>query len=116
MALVYKILPRAEWEAACTAGSYGGSPDDRRDGFIHLSSAAQLAGTARRHFHGRAGLLLVAFDARMLGAALKWEPSRGGDLFPHLYAELPASLALSAHALDLGSDGVPIIPGDVVPC
>ena len=107
---VFKILPRSDWEAARASGAYAGSADDVRDGFIHLSTAAQLDGTARRHFAGKPDLLLVAFEAAALGAKLVWEPSRGGALFPHLYAALPAALAVWQTALPLGADGVPLIP------
>jgi len=86
---IYKICDRAEWHAAERAGHYGGSAVDRRDGFIHFSTAAQLAETAARHFAGRTDLMLVAVDSDALGLSLKWETSRGGALFPHLYAALP---------------------------
>ena len=89
MSRIYKILPRADWTAAHEAGRYEGSPLDRQDGFIHFSTAAQAPETARRHFHGQPDLVLVRIDAARLGGALKWEPSRGGELFPHLYAALP---------------------------
>jgi uncharacterized protein (DUF952 family) len=89
MTTIYKICERALWEAAEAERVFVGSPADLRDGFIHFSTAAQLAGTAARHFAGQADLLLVAVDAAALPAALKWEPSRGGELFPHLYAALP---------------------------
>ncbi len=86
--LLYKIMSRSEWYAAVAAGCYPGSSDDRRDGFIHFSNAQQLAGTAEKHFAGRNDLLLLAVDAASLGPSLRHEPSRGGDLFPHLYGEL----------------------------
>ena len=85
---VFKVATRAAWEDACRRGAFAGSADDRRDGFIHLSVEHQLAGTLARHFRGARDLVLVEFDAAALGSALRWEPSRGGDLFPHLYAEL----------------------------
>jgi len=88
---VYKILAAADWAEAQARGRYEGSAVDRRDGYIHFSTAAQVAETARRHFAEQDGLLLLAVDADALGAALRWEPSRGGDLFPHLYAPLAAS-------------------------
>ncbi len=77
------------WQRAEQAGSYAGSAVDARDGFIHFSTATQLAGTVAKHFSGQRELLLVAVDADALGETLKWEPSRGGELFPHLYAALP---------------------------
>lgn len=104
---VYKILARPEWEAARAAGRYDGSAVDREDGFIHLSTAAQARETARRHFAGQPGLVLVELEADDLGPALKWEPSRGGDLFPHLYGPLDPAKALSVCEAPLGADGVP---------
>lgn len=104
---VYKIVTAAEWRAACQTGSYKGSLDDQRDGFIHLSTGAQVEGTAARHFSNQHGLLLVAFDVRSLGAQLIFESSRNGDLFPHLYGELPTTLAISEHLMTVEPDGVP---------
>jgi uncharacterized protein (DUF952 family) len=86
--LIYKILSAAEWQAAERAGIFKGAGIDLNDGFIHFSTAAQAAETAAKHFAGQAGLVLVAVDAERLGVALKWELSRGGELFPHLYAGL----------------------------
>jgi uncharacterized protein (DUF952 family) len=86
---IYKICERASWRFAEQTGTYRGSAADARDGFIHFSTAAQLVGTLEKHFAGRGDLLLVAVNADALGEALKWEPSRGGELFPHLYAALP---------------------------
>jgi uncharacterized protein (DUF952 family) len=86
---IYKICEQVSWRLAEQSGSYAGSAADARDGFIHFSTAAQLAGTMAKHFAGQRDLLLVAVDAKVLGQALKWEPSRGGELFPHLYAVLP---------------------------
>jgi uncharacterized protein (DUF952 family) len=111
---VYKILSRRDWDAAQAAGRFEGSADDARDGFIHLSAADQVAETARRYFAGRADLTLVAFEAEALGPGLKWEPSRGGALFPHLYGPLPTAAALDARALPLDGDGVPD-PGGLAP-
>ena len=104
---IYKIAPRQLWEAAMAIGSFTGSPHDIADGFIHFSSAAQLRDTARKHFSGVPDLLLIAVPADACGDALKWEPSRGGDLFPHLYATLPVSAALWVRPLPLDADGVP---------
>lgn len=89
MATIYKICERALWRAAETDGQFGGAAIDQRDGYIHFSTAAQLAETAARHFAGQSDLMLVAVDADALGSNLKWERSRGGDLFPHLYGVLP---------------------------
>ena len=87
--LVFKLVDRPAWQAAAAAGVFGGSPVDARDGFIHCSTAEQVRETAARHFAGQTDLLLVAIEASALGDALRWEPSRGGALFPHLYAPLP---------------------------
>jgi uncharacterized protein (DUF952 family) len=109
MTIIYKILDGGDWGAAVAAGLFAGSPVDLADGFIHFSTAAQAQETARRHFAGRRGLVLAAFDSDSLGEALRWEPSRGGDLFPHLYAPLDPALALSVTPLSLGPDGAPHI-------
>jgi uncharacterized protein (DUF952 family) len=113
---VFKVAPRAAWERACETGAFTGSDADRADGFIHLSALHQLRGTLQKHYAGQPDLLLVAFDAGALGNALKWEPSRGGDLFPHLYAELPTHEALSVHPLTLDADGIPVVPEEVGQC
>ena len=112
--VVYKILCAAEWRAAIARGAYTGSADDARDGFIHLSTAEQAAGTAAKYFREKPDLVLVAIDAARLGSALKWEPSRGGALFPHLYGALDPALAGSIVPLPLGDDGVPQLPGGLV--
>jgi len=91
MATIYKILFANEWREAKSEGRYRGSPDDKRDGFIHFSTAEQTLGTYEKYFSGRPDLMLAAIDADALGDALKWEPSRGGALFPHLYGDLPLS-------------------------
>jgi uncharacterized protein (DUF952 family) len=110
MTLIFKICDAEEWAAAVAAGSYAGSADDRRDGFIHFSTAAQLPDTLAKHYAGRDNLVLIAFDAATLGAKLKWEPSRGGALFPHLYAELSAAAALWTNPLPLDDEGVHLLP------
>ncbi len=112
MSLIYKILPAAEWAAAQATGVFEGSAVDLADGFIHFSDASQARETAAKWFCGQDGLALVAFEAEALGSQLKWEPSRGGALFPHLYASLPARLALWVRPLDLDEAGVPIL-GDL---
>jgi uncharacterized protein (DUF952 family) len=89
---IYKILDAAEWAESEIRGHYDGSEVDRLDNFIHFSTAAQVHETARRHFAGRRNLVLVAVNADVLGA-LRWEPSRGGELFPHLYGPLPVAAA-----------------------
>ncbi len=105
MSIVYKICRATEWDAAVRAGIYRGSPADLRDGFIHFSTVGQLAATAAKHFSGQSDLVLIAIDAQALGPALKWEPSRGGALFPHLYADLRVSAALSVEPLPLDDQG-----------
>lgn len=106
--LIYKVCDASEWNEAALRGSYRGAPVDLRDGFIHFSTRAQLAETLRRHFAGRRDLVLIAFDPKALGPDLRWEPSRGGDLFPHLYGELPVALALRVSPLDVDAAGAPI--------
>ena len=134
--LIYKIVTRAEWEAAKATGVYRGSEHDRRDGFIHFSTAAQLEETARKYFTGVPDLILLAVDVAVLleritphpasllpgerplrregqdeqGIPLRWEPSRGGELFPHLYGRLPVTAVSCAVAIPLGPDALPIIP------
>jgi uncharacterized protein (DUF952 family) len=98
-ALIYKICTRADWEAAAIGGVYRGSELDRRDGFIHFSTAAQFEETLRRHFAGQRDLLRIAVDPAALGPALVFEVSRGGELFPHLYGELSVSLAIEVRAI-----------------
>jgi uncharacterized protein (DUF952 family) len=105
MESIYKIMAAAEWAAAQAAGVYEGSAHDQRDGFIHFSTAQQAADTAAKHFAGQADLVLLAIDPAPLGDALKWEPSRGGALFPHLYAPLPVSAVTAIQNLPLGPDG-----------
>ena len=104
VAIVYKICSRAQWQAAEREGEFRGSPADARDGFIHFSTAAQLPATAEKHFAHQTGLLLVAVDAEAL-RDLRWEPSRGGELFPHLYAPVPLSAVLWVRPLPDEVDG-----------
>ena len=113
MALVYKICPRDLWREAESLGRFTGAPVDRADGFIHFSTAEQVAETAARHFAGQDDLLLVAVAADALGPALRFEPSRGGALFPHLYADLPLSAVRSVAVLHLGPDGRHVFPAEV---
>jgi uncharacterized protein (DUF952 family) len=96
--LVYKICGRAEWDAAVARGEYTGSADDARDGFIHFSTAEQVAETAAKYFARRSDLVLLEVDAAQLGSALRFESSRGGALFPHLYGALPLTAVVSARA------------------
>lgn len=105
MTALYKIVPASLWREAERTGRFRGSEVDRRDGFIHFSSAAQAAETAARHFAGQDDLLLVRVDAEALGAQLKWEPSRGGALFPHFYGDLDLAAVGKVEPLPLGADG-----------
>jgi len=107
---IYKILPRAEWTAAQAAGRFEGSAVDHQDGYIHFSTAAQAPETARRYFAGLPDLVVLEVEGDDLGEALKWEPSRGGDLFPHLYASLSVNDVRAVHEAPLGDDGVPGMP------
>ena len=102
----YKLVDAREWRGALEDGAYAGSVVDLADGYIHMSTGAQLAETARRHFTGRTDLMLVAVDLSRLGPALKWEPSRGGELFPHLYGPLPTEAAVEARRLSVDEAGV----------
>ena len=103
--LIYKIFRTEEWQALETAGETSGAPVDLADGYIHFSTAAQVAETAARHFAGQDGLWLVAVDTEDLGRALKWEVSRGGAEFPHLYRALTLDDVAFARPLPLGPDG-----------
>ncbi|MBV8474637.1 MAG: DUF952 domain-containing protein [Hyphomicrobiales bacterium] len=105
MALIFKILGAEEWRAAEAAGVFLGSAVDHADGYIHFSTAEQAPETAAKWFSGRDDLVLVAVDADALGPALKWEPSRGGALFPHLYASLPLAAVVWARPLPLDEAG-----------
>lgn len=105
MSAIFKIVPAGLWRSAEQAGVFRGSEVDLKDGFIHFSTAAQAEETAAKHFAGQHDLLLVSVDGDRLGAALKWEPSRGGALFPHLYGDLPLTDVTSVVPLPLGPDG-----------
>ncbi len=105
MNLIFKIMAAEEWRQAQASGAFTGSEVDRADGYIHFSTGAQAAETAAKWFAGRSDLVLAAIDADSLGAALRWEPSRGGALFPHLYGLLPLSAVRWTRALPLGADG-----------
>ena len=108
--MIYHMCPAEAWEAAVAAGRYDGTEGDRRDGFIHFSTEAQLPESARRHRAGQAGLLLIAVESARLGDRLRWEPARGGQLFPHLYGPLSPGEAVSVTPLPLGPDGNHIFP------
>jgi uncharacterized protein (DUF952 family) len=109
--IIYKICEQALWRATEAAGEFRGSADDARDGFIHFSTAAQLGETAAKHFAGQSGLMLVAVNAETLGGGLKWEHSRGGDLFPHLYGALPMGAVRWARLLPDEVNGRRPLPG-----
>ncbi len=113
--IIYKIVTQAQWDEAKRAGVFKGAPVDLADGYIHFSTADQAGETAARHFAGADDLLLIAINAAALGDALVYEPSRGGQLFPHLYAELPLKAVRTVDALPLGSDGRHQFPTDVNP-
>ncbi|WP_367718856.1 DUF952 domain-containing protein [Nitratireductor sp. GISD-1A_MAKvit] len=108
--LIYKICPRGLWLEAERIGRFDGAPVDLADGYIHFSTAEQLAATAAKHFAGQDDLVLVAVDPSELGAALKYEISRGGALFPHLYAPLFLKAVSWVHPLPLGVDGTHLFP------
>ena len=110
MRIIYKICPAAAWREAERQGVYRGSAVDARDGFIHFSRSSQVAETARKHFAGQAGLLLIAVDADALGAALRWERSRNDELFPHLYGELDLGAVTAILDLRARSDGYHDVP------
>ena len=114
MATIYKICPAALWRAAEEQGVFAGSGDDIRDRFIHFSTAGQVSDTARRHFAGVGGLMLVAVEASRLGPALRYERSRHGALFPHLYGDLDPAAVLWAKPMPLGGDGRHLLP-DLAP-
>ena len=116
MPLIFKICPENIWRAAEDAGAFAGSPIDRGDGFIHFSTAAQAAETAARHFSGQADLVLVAVEAEALGDALRYEPSRGGALFPHLYGPLPLEVHGAPDARDACTHDEHVDVLDAVPC
>lgn len=113
--IVFKLVAREAWAEACRNGAFKGSPDDARDGYIHLSAPHQVRATAEKYYRGRENILLVAFDEQAL-PGLVWEPARGGDLFPHLYTPLPTALALWEKPVTLAPDGAPIIPQDMLAC
>jgi uncharacterized protein (DUF952 family) len=110
LTIIYKICPAGLWREAERSGVFRGSEIDLRDGFIHFSTAAQAAETAAKHFAGQHHLVLVHVDAAKLGDKLKWEPSRGGALFPHLYGELDLAAVSRVEPLPLGPDGTHKLP------
>jgi uncharacterized protein (DUF952 family) len=110
MTTIYKICEAVQWEEARRAGEFRGSAVDFADGYIHFSTAGQVVATAERHFAGQTDLVVVAVCAEDLGPALKWETSRGGALFPHLYGVLPLSTVRWAKPLRLDDNGLHVFP------
>lgn len=110
MAVIYKICDQALWDAAKAAGVFTGATVDLMDGFIHFSTASQVRETAAKHFSNRTDLLIFAVESDACGDAMKWEPSRGGALFPHLYNELSMDKVLWVKPLPLGKDGTHSFP------
>jgi uncharacterized protein (DUF952 family) len=106
---LYHMARRSDWEQAEVQGFYTGSADDKRDGFMHFSTAAQVAESARRHRAGQADLVLIVVAEDAAGP-WRWEAARGGDLFPHLYAALPVAAVVGVHDLPLGDDGLHVFP------
>ncbi|HEY1736671.1 MAG TPA: DUF952 domain-containing protein [Methylovirgula sp.] len=111
--MIYKIVPAKLWRGAEAKGVFAGSPVDLADGFIHFSTAAQARETAAKHFAGQDDLLLVAVDEAKLGDALRYEVSRGGALFPHLYAPLPLAAVSWIKPLPRGRDGAHVFPAEI---
>ncbi|HRE61717.1 MAG TPA: DUF952 domain-containing protein [Micropepsaceae bacterium] len=107
---IFKIAPKDAWESARQSRAWPGSADDQRDGFIHFSTAAQLEGTLARHFRGREGLIMARFAVAEFGPELRWEPARGGALFPHLYALLDPARADCETLLQISADGTHLLP------
>ncbi len=107
---IYKVCDASQWTQAERDGEFGGSAVDLADGYIHFSTATQVAGTAAKHFATMSGLVLVAVEAEELGAALKWERSRGGDLFPHLYGTLPLTAVRWVKPMRLDENGQHVLP------
>lgn len=105
MELIYKISPLSLWKDAQAKGGFEGSDVDRADGFIHFSTKPQVAETAAKWFSGRSDLTLIGVDPKKLGPLLRYEPSRGGALFPHLYGTLPLDAVVFAEPLPLRADG-----------
>lgn len=113
MTRIYKIIDGPSWRAAEEAGCFYGAPVDLADGYIHFSDRSTLRETAARHFAGRSDLVLVTVEAAALGPALRWEASRGGALFPHLYAPLDPSHVVDVDPLPLGPDGRHVFADDI---
>jgi len=108
--VIYHMCRADEWADALTLGRYDGSSQDRADGFIHFSTKDQVWTSAAKHRRGQPGILLLHVDADALGEALKWEPSRGGQLFPHLYGPLDVDAVRDTTPLPMGDDGIHVFP------
>ncbi len=111
--LIYKICTENEWRQLLEKGRFSGSADDLRDGFVHLSSAAQVARTAAKFFAGRSDIVLLAINPERLGDALRWETTPSGSVYPHLYAPLPLDAVATATPLTLAADGRHILPPEL---
>jgi uncharacterized protein (DUF952 family) len=111
---IFKVCDATAWRTAMVDGQYGGSADDVRDGYIHLSTAAQIPGTLAKYFSAREDLVIASVDEAVLGENLRWEASRGGMLFPHIYGVLPMAAVLWWMPLALGPNGVHVLPREVV--
>ena len=107
---IYHLSRRPDWVRAKRSGAYPGSAEDTADGFLHFSTASQVTESARKHRSGEADLVLLEVDATALGDTLRWEPSRGGELFPHLYGPLPTSAVVAEYELPLEADGLHVFP------
>lgn len=108
--IVYKVMSTVELQQMQRDGVFHGSRVDMTDGYIHMSCGAQLAATLEKHFGGVAGLMLVAVDLSQLGDAVRWEPARGGELFPHLYGPLRIEAVVSIGAVERAADGAVKLP------
>jgi len=108
---IYKIASREVFDASLKTGAFAGMPVDLKDGYVHFSTAAQLAETLRLHFAGQSGLVVFAIRLADLGPGIRWEPSRGDQLFPHLYGTLPMSIAARTATLEIAADGSVTLPG-----
>ena len=113
MSTIYKIMSEAEWAKAKAEGEFVGAEIDLADGYIHFSTAQQVRETAAKHFANRSDLVLLSVNSDGLGAAIKWEPSRGGDLFPHLYSNLSVGDVTMVNAMPLGESGEHVFPEHV---
>lgn len=102
---IYKIARKSDWDAAIAAGELAGTPVDLEDGYIHFSTAGQVAETLDKHYRGQSDLILATIDPGLLPEPVRWEKSRGGQLFPHLYAALPLSAVTTYRILSARADG-----------